>query len=446
MKSIRFFPLDEVASCLEDVVTSSPADEVEVVWLQRKRGWVGTPRHGALETPRLTVLIRVVEAGRLGFFRTETPNAGELKDGVRQALAMASQQPQLKKRPLLPTEAAKTKTAAGLHDRQIARFTVESAQDFCRSFSRNGESSLLQWSESRLVVFNSHGLRRSAAVSDATLEVQVAPGQGCGRAAGSARILAQLTPEDIAERAFRAHGQGAAQVLPQSSMAILLAPEAVIELLALLNVHALSRQPYLDGPSFLHRHFDTQLFAPDFNLRDDGTQDAGLAFPFDFAGSPKRPLDLVIAGKPQSPALDRPQSAQTGLAPTAQVAAGEDAWFGNLFLLPGEARDEDLLVAADEGIRIGWLERLVCLDPAALRFQGIARCVRRIHGGRLGAVLPDCRVDGSLLQALAGVHAVGQKTVLRATAATPLGGISAPALVLAKNSGWRLLPLSPKIS
>jgi predicted Zn-dependent protease len=220
---------------------------------------------------------------------------------------------------------------------------------------------------------------------------------------------------------------------------VLFTGEAVIELLNVLNTFAFSGRAFVEGTSFLARHRNVQVFDRGFNLCDDGTRTPGLPFPFDLEGSPKAPLDLIVDGQPSTPALTYQQGAETGLVPTAQAVGGQDALFGNLFLLPGEASEEELLAAADGGIHVGWLDRPECFDPGHLHLRARARGVRRVEGGKLGPPLPELVWEDSLLRALARLRAVGRDPVVRAVSSTPLGAISAPALVLTESEGFRVL-------
>jgi len=443
-----FCSLDEVSTCLERVLAASPADETELVWLERRRGRADARGGGVLERPRASVLVRVVEGGRLGWFRTEVLDCNELESAVRQALALAKVQPRMKKRPVLQRDgeanAVTLPPSAVLLDPAIEQLDVAGATERLRALCPDGERARLRWSANRLAIFNSHGLRRAAAATDVSLEVAAGLHAGGGRAAGAARTFEALAPERILERARSTHAEpGTPQAAPASgSIPVLLSGEATIELLNLLNGYAFSARSYLDGFSFLSRHRNVQVFDRLVNLRDDGTASDGLAFPFDLEGAAKRPLDLIVDGKPSTPALNRHQGLLAGLRSTAQAVGGEDALFGNLFLLPGAAPAEELLAAADGGLYVAWLEPLECFDPVHLHVRAVARGVRRVEGGRLAAPLPDLAWEDSLLRLLARLAAVGRRPVVRVTPTTPLGAISAPPIVLDAVDAAALRPLA----
>jgi predicted Zn-dependent protease len=351
---------------------------------------------------------------------------------------MATVQPRLKKRPILPTDDDELRSPRRLLDPEISRLTLGAARQMLDALAGGDDEARLTWSDARLVIANSHGLRRSSASTEATLRFESGSGPGAGRAAASARRLTDLEPEALAERAAKMRAGGPAGELPGDPVPVLLSPEATVQWLNVLNAYAFSGRSFLDGTSFLARHRNIQVFDRKVNLRDDGTA-PGLPFPFDFEGAKKRPLELIVAGQPSTPALNHVQSAQAGFEPTAQSVGGQDAFFSNLFLLPDETPDADLLAAADGGLRVGWLEGIECLEPSQLKVRMVARGVRRIANGELGEPLPDFVWHESLLGALARLRAIGGEPVVLAMPTTPLGGISAPALVLEEASGFQAI-------
>ena len=424
--------------CLEKVLSTSVADETEIVWLERRCGRASSREEDSpsLEKPRLSVLVRVVEAGRQGWFRTDTPDPNLLEGGVRQALAMSKVSHKFKRRPILPTDDDEFRAPRRLLDPEISRLSPVAAQQRLSDLCEEDEKTRLTWTDTRLFIMNSHGMVRSSASTEATVLFESGQGPGAGCAAASARRLAELDPVALRERARQHRGSGDAAQLPDGCVPVVLSPEATIQWLNVLNAFAFSGRSFLDGTSFLSRHRNVQVFDRKFNLRDDGTA-PGLPVPFDFEGSRKRPLDLIVDGKPSTPALNHVQSVQAGFAPIAQAVGGQDALFSNLFLMPGEVSGADLLAEAEGGIRIGWLESTECFEPSQLKVRMLARGVRQIEGGSLGQPLPDFVWHESLLGALARLRAVGDEPVVLAVPTTPLGGISAPSIVLEESSGFQ---------
>ena len=448
MSTSTFTPYERVLETFESVLAASPADETELVWLERRYGAASNSSQDAepqvrptspedfLERPRLSVLVRVVEGGRQGWYRTETPDSHLLESGVRQALALAKVQEKAKRRPVLPRP-RDLEFDPLLWDEDLVDLDLDTARGLVADWCGDDGRGRLTWSETRLAIFNSHGLRRKARATEATFYAETGSGPGTGRACGSARSLKELDAPHIFLRAKETRRDATATPLEAGAYPILLAPEASIELINLLNAFALSGRSYLDGTSFLSRHRNVQVFSRDIHLVDDGTRRPGLPFPFDLEGSPKAPLELIVKGQPTTPALTKYQGGQAGLESTAQAVGGQDALFGNLFLQPGEADVPELLAAAEDGLFIGWLDALECFDPSQLHFRAIARSVRRIRDGRLAEPVEDQIWEESLLRTLARLRSIGRDCLIRNTPTTVLGAISAPALVLDGSDGLR---------
>jgi predicted Zn-dependent protease len=429
-----------VAELFQRVLSTSTADETELVWFERRNGNVGRPEGAGaedfLEEPRLTVLVRVVDGKRIGWHRAETPDFNALESGVRQAQAVSKVQPREKRLPVMPHPGEALSETPTLYDPRIAELDPRQARELLEGWCGDGARGRLSWSETRVAVFNSHGLKRHAATTEVTLRAVAGHGVGAGRASASARSLEALAPETIFERARGRSTAESIAELPAGSFPVWLGPEAVTELLNVLNIFALSGRAYLDGTSFLAKHRNVQVFDRTFHLRDDGTDAAGVPFPFDLEGSPKAPVQLIAEGSPSTPALDRAQGAQAGLQSTAQAVGGGDSLFGNLFLAAGEAGPEELAAAAEGGLFIPELETPECFDPAHLRVRAHARGVRRVEGGKLGPAVGDVVWEESLLAAFARLRAVGTSCIPRVTSSTPLGALSAPDLVLMESEGF----------
>lgn len=429
---------DEVVGRLERALRRSPADETEFVWLDAEHG-VATSRERLSEpSPRResTLFVRVLEGGRLGEFRRGTMSDGEIEAAIRQAIAQSRTRQTLQGLPHLPADETPVPSIASLYDERIAALAAEDALRLLEDKLERREEARLDWSVTELVVVNTRGLRRHARTTHVTVRARCGRAPGAGRAAASSRVLSGLDLDDLMHRARRRHGRGPAGDLPTEKTTLVLAQEATIRLLDLLNTTSFTASSYHDGTSFLREHLGVQVLDRRLDLRDDATDESGLPFPFDFEGTAKRPVDLIVKGTPKTPALDQRQAALLGLPPTGHAVAGNDAVAQNLFLLAGEDSHPKLLEEAADGICIGWLDHVECYDPLRVRFRARARGARRIENGSLGKPLPDLIWEDSLLRALSNVSGVGCELVTWSLGSF-VGGITAPALSLAEVIGLK---------
>lgn len=440
-EAASLLPLAEIAERLERVLADSPADETEATWLEIERGGAesrGGPAEVTLHRER-TVNLRVIDRGRMGSHRTGVGEPGDLANAVRQAIAQSRVNQPLRGLPHLPNNEGPT-LAPELSCPEIESLDRRRAQDLLKSWRRGRESLALEWTSGRVAVVNSRGIRRGAAVTAIGLESCWGRRPGAGHAADAARRLTDLDAPRVLERAAERHAQGDAAELPEQAVPLVLAPEATIELVELLNGAALTAASYSDGSSILREHLGVQVFDRAITVRDDGTDLRGLPFPFDLEGTAKHPVDLIHQGTPRTPALDQRQAAQLGLRPTAHAISGNDARAGNLFLVAGEVATADLLSAAEGGIWVGWLDGATCTDPRRLQFRASARGLRRIRDGRLAEGLPDAVWEESLLRIFSGRPLLGAETTRRLGHDGILGGIVAPAIALGPVAPLRARP------
>ena len=431
--------LPEIASRLDRLLAYSPADATEISWLEVRRGQEsnGKRRRDSYELHERTVLVRVRECGRTGVHRTSASGRSDLENALRQAMAQARLAPP-SPAPLDPQDAAAAVDLAGICDPELAGMTPIRARELVQRLADRRETVRFGWTEGRIAVASSRGLRRAAEVTSAWIEVICGRQPGAGRAAAASRSLAGLDPQRVRERARLRQGPPDVVPPPEGAVPLLLSQEAAAALIELLNRHALASESFHSGVSFLRERLGEPLFHPAIRLRDDPTDPRGLPFPFDLLGAAARPLDLVADGAALSPALDDRLARALDRPPTPQRVGPDEAAAGHLFLLPGGAPESALLRAADGGIWIAALEPLEAFDPHALRFRAVARGARRIDGGALGRSLPDLVWEDDIPGLLARVLGVGDELVPIATGAGLFRATTAPMLAVTGGSPLRV--------
>jgi predicted Zn-dependent protease len=481
--------LDDILTRLDRLIAGSPADSTEAAWIEVRRA-AGSNGNGSAAAAggspaaqrERTLLIRVRQSGRTGLHRTGAGDPSELENALRDALAQARLAAPTPAEPLAgaaepatrPDGRAPDETAA-LYDPEIAELAPARARELLDSRAEHGERLHLSWLEGRVAVANSAGLRRAVRVTAVTMTASCGQGPGAGRAAGAARKLQHLGAATLLDRARRRHppaGATAESLAPGSPAtwaaamaeaaaatpaespsaaeagaleaaaialerppgpAMVLSEQATAALLDLLNHHALAATAYRDPAGWLHGKLGQPLFAPCLHLRDDATDPATLAFPFDLAGWAKRPVDMIVAGTLVSPAIDPALGRELGRSPTPHALASDESIAANLLALPAAGAglaEDDLLRQAEGGLWIAALTNLHCFDARNLRFRAIARGVRRIQAGALTAPLPDLLWEDHLPAVLCHIQALGSHPIGIATQDPLFGAIVAPLTLL----------------
>jgi PmbA protein len=430
--------LDEIVSRLEHVLALSPAEATEISWLEVRRGQEsnGKRRRDTYEQHERTILVRVRESGRTGMHRTSSAGRSDLENALRDAMAgarLADPSPA----PLAPPGHDEPVETAGFWDRDLARMTPDRARDVLQRLAAKGETARLGWSEGRIAIASSRGLRRAAEVTSGWIEVICGRQPGAGRAAAASRSLAGLDPAAVFERARRRQGPPEVVPPPEGPMPLLLSQEAAAGLLELLNRQALTSESFHSGVSFLRERLGQPVFHAAVNLRDDPTDPRGLPFPFDLLGAAARPVDLIAGGVALTPAVDDRLARELGVAPTPHRVGPDAAVLSHLFLLPGGASEGELLRAAEGGLWAGALEPLEVYDAHALRFRAVIRGARQVTGGALGRSLPELIWEVDLPRILSRVLGVGSDLVPIATAAGLFRATTAPMVAVEGVSGLR---------
>jgi predicted Zn-dependent protease len=313
------------------------------------------------------------------------------------------------------------------------------ARELLQRIAGKGEIARFGWAEGRVAVASSRGLRRAARVTSTWLELICSRAPGAGRAAAASRSLRGLDPENVAARARRRQAPPEVVPPPPAPAPAVLAPEAVAALVELLNRNALTSEAYRSGASFLRGRLGDQILHPALTLRDDPTDPRGLPFPFDLMGSAAAPVDLISQGVARAGAVDDRLAPELGVPTTANLIAPGEAVPTHLFVLPGAADEGQLLAAGEGGVWIAALDPVECFDAHALRFRAVARGVRTIAHGALGLGVPDLICEGSLLEVLGRVRAVGADLVPVATGSGLFRATTTPALAVDSFGTFRVL-------
>lgn len=430
--------IDRQLELLERALKDAPADETELVWIESRRNAVGSGRSRRDRNESSSILlVRVIERGRLGSYRTGSLASGDLERAIRQALAHARVQAPLSGMRHFPADAASPTEDLALYDPAIADLTEDTARDHLRERTDSGTNAQLEWVEAHVAVANSRGLRRFAAVTSTQATVRVGGGTGGGVACAAHRHLEALDLKILEAQAAARASSSTAEVWAPAEVPVVFSPVSTRTLLDTMNRYVFSASSYSEGTSLLREHLGIQVFDRSFNLLDDGTRPDGLPFPFDLEGTAKQRIDLVSEGTPRTPALDLRQAAILGLPPTGHAIGGNDAMAQNLFLLPDAGNSEEqLLQRADGGLWVGALSPIECLEPERIRVRAGLRNLRRIRNGKLDAPMQDLLWQGSLLRSASNLIGIGDSPELAWLGDRGVfGGCSCPSIAMAAIGG-----------
>jgi predicted Zn-dependent protease len=214
----------------------------------------------------------------------------------------------------------------------------------------------------------------------------------------------------------------------------LLAPQAVVTLLATLGYVAFGADVYDSGASPFAAALGQLVLDPSLSIADDAADPAGLPTGFDPDGALKRRVPLIDRGRLVGMVHDARTAARAGVASTGHAVP--PGWrFGagpspsHVVMDAGNASRHVLLDAVGEGIAIQRVDYVRVVQPRRGIVTGTTRdATMRVRGGRIVARLPSFRFTLSLPELFGQLMAIGAEREAGDTVF--MESVVAPALVV----------------
>ncbi len=128
----EFLSLETISDRIEAVLLHSPADETEIVWLEKRRG-KSRKRNRQIEgrlNHERTIMVRVIDRRRVGSHRTGFGEIGELENAIRLAIAQSRSREPLPGLLHVPADESPLPEIGGLWDPQIAQLNRSEPSGF----------------------------------------------------------------------------------------------------------------------------------------------------------------------------------------------------------------------------------------------------------------------------------------------------------------------------
>jgi predicted Zn-dependent protease len=411
---------DEARHLLDEVLAGSRAEHTEVVLDSRAEAltrFANNAIHQNVASSDHRVTVRAIEGKRQGIAATNRLDSSALREAADQALAMARLSPEDPELP--PLGAAETYGELDAWVQATAGFTPEQR-------ARAAGAAIAQATDARL----------TAAGAFTTLARAVAVGNSAGRFAYQPDTYAQFTMTVLGADssgwvdghrrdagALDTTGLGAAAVektvrsrtpesLEPGRYTVVLEPNAVTELLAFLAWNGLGAQVVQEGRSFLCGRLGQRVMGENVTLRDDAFHPLAMGRPFDWEGTPRRPITLIERGVARAVVHDRRTALKDGVASTGHAThppGSEGPQPYSLVLEPGGASLEELIASTDRGVLVTrfWYNRLV--DERRVMVTGMTRDgTFLIENGRITRGLRNLRFNESVPELLSRVETLGR--------------------------------------
>jgi predicted Zn-dependent protease len=273
-------------------------------------------------------------------------------------------------------------------------------------------------------VANSNGLFQHYAPTRFHLFAEIAsPDAGVGLVSEQSRDLASVDVASLLETAFERAALPGSGALTPGEYRVVLAPEAVAQLLAVL-APGFSYHRNDTGVATISEHMGETLFSESVTVRANPADPRLLDRPFDGEGWPCQALALIERGVPQSLAFTR-QEAQaagefpSGYTPEPPFVGGAIPWG---LVMAGHEGDLDALMSdVVSGLLVERFRTLggrpgprstvdgSCLDSAF-----------KVSYGRLSSSVPELRFRFDLFDLFASVVRIGEAKSLANAVVPPV--------------------------
>jgi PmbA protein len=426
-----------LSALAERALTASGADQTEVVIAG---GEVAVTRfansaiHQNVDELDLELRVRAVVGTRVGVAIGNRTDERAVQELVVQAHENARHAPKDPAFRGLPEPRPYERAAA--HAAATASYSPEQrAADVKRVCDLAREASVSasgMWStrEREVLVANSRGVRAYRRGTSASFKTVMMTDTSSGYAERSSIDVARVDVDAAAQEALeKAQRSRDPILLEPGEYPVVLEPYAVGTMVDYLAYMGLGALDFQEGRSWMNDVIGQRIAPESISLWDDGLDTSGVPMEFDYEGVPKQRVSLIDRGVASGVVYDSYTAGKEGKASTGHALPApnpEGPFPMHLFLAPGTADESELLRGIQRGV---WVTRFHYVNPVHPKNTTITGMTRDgtflIENGEITRPIRNFRFTQSVLRALAGVQAVGAKSVL---VQDDMSGTNVPAL------------------
>ncbi len=249
------------------------------------------------------------------------------------------------------------------------------------------------------------GLRATA------LSMDEHEGGGSGWSSFVCADAGEFDAEKVGERAaFLALRSRYPRELPSGAYRVVLAPEAVADLVEFLGWLSFGAKPVHEGRSPLSDKIGEPIVSPLVTITDDATAADAMGLTFDFEGQPRSQVSLIETGVARGFVTDSYWAARLGTANTGHALPAPNSYGPlplNLQMAPGDSTLEELIAQTERGVFVTRFHYVNVEDPVPVTLTGMTRDgTFLIEEGKLSHPLKNLRFTQSVIEALGNVVAL----------------------------------------
>ncbi len=428
-----------------ELAGAAGADEAEAVCsagVSALTRFAGNRIHQNVAEQNASLSVRAVVGTRVGVAATNHTDDAALRACCEAAVAAAKSSPDDPSFPGLPGPAPITaidRTSQATRDfgpqaraEAVASIVLQSSS---RGLTAAGG---IKVSDESVAIANSHGVDVAQAVAGlrATVLSMSATG-GSGWASFVSRDASELSPSALGDEAasLAQRSEGAVDLEP-GEYTVVLAPEAVADLVEFLGYLSFGAKAVAEQRSFMSTRLGEQVASPLISLADDALSPLANGLTFDFEGQPKTRVALLEAGVAAGYVTDSYWAARLAMANTGHALPAPNSYGPmplNMEMAAGDSSLEELISDVAHGVYVTRFHYVNVEDPVPATLTGMTRDgTFLIENGRLTKPLKNQRFTQSAVEALSRVRGVTSQRRYIGTETSP---VLVPGLLIA---GFRL--------
>ncbi|MDO8848869.1 MAG: TldD/PmbA family protein [Coriobacteriia bacterium] len=269
-----------------------------------------------------------------------------------------------------------------------------------------------------LAVANSRGVARATSSGDvrATVLTMGASG-GSGWASWLGASTAGFDPAAMGARAADTAARSAEpETLDPGTYTVVLAPEAVSDILEFMGWLGFGAKPLSEEGSFLAGRIGEQLVDPRITISDDALAPKTIGLGIDFEGQLRQRVPLIEAGVARGVVTDSYFAAKLGLPNTGHALPAPNPYGPlalNLKMGAGDTTEADMIASVERGVYVTRFHYVNVEEPMKLVLTGMTRDgTFMIENGQLTRPLKNLRFTQGILDAFSHLGAIGAERVL----------------------------------
>lgn len=368
--------------------------------------------HQNVAETNVQISVRSIVDKRAGYASTNRIDDRSIEDAMARSVEIAKRRPPNPEfvslpsaKPCPPAQGFSQATAEyppASRAKGVARLieeVKEAGLDTAGSFSTSG---------SAIAVGNTRGVRASALLSEASFKTVVMGTDSSGYATALAKDASEIDPVAVGRAAIGKALKSRAPIdLEPGRYEVILAPEAVADMVAFLGYAGFSALAVQEGRSFMKDKFGEKMVSEKVSIWDDSLSPLTIGLPFDFEGVPKQRVDFIEKGVAKAVVYDSFTAGREGRESTGHALPAPNPYGPlptNLFMAEGASSVDEMIRAVDRGIFVTRFHYTNLEDPLKTTLTGMTRDgTFLIEGGELKAGVKNLRFTQSILEALGNV-------------------------------------------